>query len=220
MTDPIEQLHPADSLKTLEQITVADPRNKHIELADWHNRVAKLELTPATPTPVKQLFENAKNIALYTYFAYRLHQAAEATGYSALEKALKMRYHMERQNLTGTREPRTLQQYMNLALSQGWISDEGYESSRHLAASRVSTQKICQMIEDGALESGEPVPVPEPEEQEIIAEMRSMDLANTRLHAGRRVRNFLAHGDHGLSDTSIATLAKIAEEINQLFPSV
>lgn len=169
MTDSTEPLQPADSLKTLEQITVADPRNNHIELADWHNRIAKLELTPTTPTPVKQLFENAKNIALYTYFAYCLHQAAEATGYSALEKALKMKYDMERQNLTGSREPRTLQQYMNLALSQGWITDEDYESSRHLAASRVSSQQICQMIEDGALESGEPVPVPESEEREIIA---------------------------------------------------
>ena len=210
-------IHPTDALKTLDQVLVSDPRNDHVELEDWHARIDKIKLTDSTPIAVKQLFENAKNISLYSYFAYRLHQPAEAIAYGALEQALKLKYEQEKGSLILKREPRTLAALMNIALEQGWITDEGYESSRNLAASRVQTRLIHKRIDEGAFEEGDSFPTPEPTEGEIIAEMRSMDIANKRLHAGRHIRNFLAHGDHGLSASSIGTLANVAEEINQLF---
>jgi hypothetical protein len=61
------------------------------------------------------------------------------------------------------------------------------------------------------------MPVPEPEDHELIAEMESMDIAKDTLHSGRRIRNSLAHGVGGLMPSSIGTLSKISEEINQLF---
>lgn len=210
-------IHQADALKSIDQVLVADPRNEGIKIADWHYRVAEITLVENTPKEVKQLFENAKNIALYAYFAYRLHQPAEAIGYSALEKALKLKFELEKDNIIVKRSPRALADYMSIALDQGWIRSEGYESSRPLASSRVQDRKVYALIKSGALDQQDSISVSEPEEHEIITEMREMDIAEQVLHAGRHIRNRLAHGDGGLSPSAIGTLNRIAEEINQLF---
>lgn len=217
MPNSNNSIHPVDALKSLDQIHIADPRNDHIELVAWHARITEITLVESTPKDVKQLFENAKNIALYAYFAYRLHQAAETIGYSALEKALKMKYEQEKDNIVVQRSPTKLVDYMNIALEQRWIASEGYESARYLAARRVRDRKVYKPIKSGALDSGESIPVPEPGEHEVVGELGAMDFAEKSLHGGRHIRNFLAHGDGGLSPSSVGTLAKIAEEVNQLF---
>ncbi|WP_428241153.1 hypothetical protein [Gynuella sp.] len=174
-------------------------------------------LVETTPIEVKQIFENAKNIALYTYFAYRLHQPAEIIGYIALEKALKLKFELEQDSLVLEKQPKRLVDYINVALEHGWIKSEGYNSSHLLASSRVQQKKMVDIIKSGALDHRKSIPIPEAEENEIIAEMREMGIAEKVLHAGRHVRNILAHGDGGLSPSSIGTLQKIAEEINQLY---
>tara|TARA_B100002003_G_C14131931_1_gene544376 strand:+ start:744 stop:1517 length:774 start_codon:yes stop_codon:yes gene_type:complete len=213
------KIQPEDALKAIDQVLVVDLRNKDIDLTEWHSSIADIMLVDAAPIEVKQLFENAKNVALYTYFAYRLHQSAEAIGYTALEKALKLKYELEKENILIGKSPKTLEDYMNVALNQGWIKSERYNSLRHLASSRVQQKRFIELIKSGTLRNQEPTPIPDAEEHEIIAEMRDMDIAERVLHAGRRVRNFLAHGDGGLSPSAIGTLEKIAEEINQLYSS-
>lgn len=215
MPDSDENIHPADAFKALNQIFDVDPRNEDIEIATWHESIARITLVNTTPKVVKQLFENAKNIALYSYFSYRLHQPAEVIGYTALEKALKLKYEQEKELINVESIPKNLFDYMNIALEQGWITDEGYESSHPLATSRVESKLLYKMIDEGLLQSG--VPVPEPTFDEIIEEMRKMGIAKRRLHAGRHVRNELVHGSNALSASSIGTLNNIAEEINQIF---
>ena len=212
-------IHPVDALKSLDQILVADPRNKHIELADWHAEIEEITLVEDTPKEVKQLFENAKNVALYTYFAYRLHQPTQIIGYSALERALKMKFEMEKERNKVQGNPSRLIDYMNIALEQKWITSQGYTSSRHIAEARVEHKKISQLIEAGALNAEGVISFPEAEEHEIQAEMGNMNIAESRLHAERQIRNYLAHGKAALSPSSLGTLRNIAEGINQLFKS-
>jgi len=131
---------------------------------------------------------------------------------------LRLKFEQEKERLGLERTPNRLVDLMDVALEQGWITDEGYQSSRGLASSRVEMQLIISMINEGGFEQGDSFPVPEPTEEQVVAEMRAMGIAKTRLHAGRHVRNFLAHGDNGLAPSSMGTLAKLAEEINQLFP--
>ncbi|PUA29892.1 MAG: hypothetical protein B0W54_04935 [Cellvibrio sp. 79] len=212
-----KNIHPTDALKPIDQVLVADPRSKGFELAEWHSRIAEIVLVETTPIEVRQIFENAKNIVLYAYFAYRLHQPAEILGYTALEKALKLKFELEQENIILEKYPKKLADYMNVALAQGWIKSEGYNSYRLLASSRVQQKKIVELIKSGALDHQESIPIPETEEHEIITEMREMGIAERVLHAGRHVRNILAHGDGGLAPSAISTLKKIAEEINQLY---
>lgn len=216
MSGSEDPIHPTDALKSLDQVSIVDPRNNHIELADWHAAISEITLVEKTPTEVKQLFENAKNVALYTYFAYRLHQPAELIGYSALEKALKIKFEREKSRINIQRSPSRLIDYMDIALEHKWITNHGYESARPIAEARVRHRKIFELIESSA-DHGESIPVPEPEEPDILSELESMDIAQSMLHSARHIRNFLAHGDGGLAPSSIGTLRKIAEEINQLF---
>lgn len=210
-------LHPADTMKSLDQVLSVDPRNQHIDLADWHAAIQEINLVDSAPKEVKQLFENAKNVSLYTFFAYRLHQSAQLIGYSALEKALKLKFAQEKNNINIERPPSRLVDYMNIALEQKWITSQGYESSRHIAEARVQHKKLYELIDSGALANGKRIPIPQPEEHEVLEEMEDMGIAQTRLHASRHIRNFLAHGEGGLHPSSIQTLRLVAEEINQLF---
>lgn len=216
MSHSNNQINKADSLKSLDNLYVADPRNDQLDIALWHAQLAEITLNANTPIDVKQLFENAKNIALYTYFAYRLHQSAETIAYIALEKAIKMKYKLEKDNIS-CKTPKYLADYMNIALEQGWIADQGYESSRYIAEDRVWTRNAYEIINSRTFEPGEIISVSDPTEEEVVAEMKSMEIAKGRLHAGRHIRNFLAHGDGGLAPSSYGTLINIAEEINQLF---
>ncbi|MBM4923831.1 hypothetical protein HYO37_22480 [Vibrio parahaemolyticus] len=212
-----EEIDKVDSLKALEDVFNVDPRNEQYDLEEWHRNLAEISLNKNTPQEVKQLFENAKNIALYTYFSYRLHQSAETIAYSALEQALKLKFEQEQNNINFKKKSKRLEQYMDIALEQGWITNEGYESSRNIAAGRVEQRKVLEIIKSQVLEEGVAIPVPEPSESEILEEMRTMRVAENRLHAGRHVRNYLAHGNRGLAPTAFGTLTCIAEEINQLF---
>lgn len=212
-----ESLDDVDSLKSLKNVLVVDPRNEPLSLDEWHSWVDDISLNESVPKVVRQLFENAKNVALYSYFAYRLHQSAELVGYVALEKALQVKYEIEK-NSFKIKRPERLQDYLNLAIKSGWIKDEGYESVRPLAASRVEHNWIIRMISEGRV-GNEPILIPEPSDEDVIAEMRSMNIAEKRLHGGRKLRNSLAHGESGLAPTAIATLSGIAESINQLFSS-
>ncbi len=212
-----EEVDQVDSLKALEEVFNADPRNEQYDIQEWHRNLAEISLNRNTPIEVKQLFENAKNIALYTYFSYRLHQSAETIAYSALEQALKFKFEQEQNRINFKKKPKRLEQYMDIALEQGWITDEGYESSRNIAIGRVEQRKILEIIESQKLKEGIDIPVPEASEVEIVEEMKTMRVAEHRLHAGRHVRNYLAHGNGGLAPTSFGTLRCIAEEINQLF---
>ncbi len=130
---------------------------------------------------------------------------------------MKLKFEQEQNNINFKKKPKRLEQYMDIALEQGWITDEGYESSRNIATGRVEQRKVLEIIKSQVLEEGVAIPVPEPSESEILEEMRTMRVAENRLHAGRHVRNYLAHGNGGLAPTAFGTLTCIAEEINQLF---
>lgn len=207
-----------DSLKTIEELFIVDPRNRQYTIEEWHKNLAKVSLNRSTPAEVKQLFENAKNIGMYTYFSYRLHQSSETIAYTALEQALKKKFELESQNINLGKTPKRLEQYMDIALEQGWITDQGYQSSRGIAIARIEQRKVSDIIDSRELVEGKSIPISTPTDQEINDEMKLMGVAKKRLHAGRHVRNSLAHGSGGLAPTVFGTLNCIAEEINQLFP--
>ncbi|WP_414434831.1 hypothetical protein [Alloalcanivorax venustensis] len=204
-----------DALKSIDRLHLPDPRNKHFSIEYWHGCIAEIKISDRVPVSVRQIFENAKNIALYSYYSYRLHQAAEIIGYMALESSLKEKY-----ELVGTRfrhrRPKSFKDYIKIALVEGWVSDERMVSFRAVAESAVRERLTRDMIHSG-LVGKEPVPSPTPSEEEILAELRAMRVAEKALHGKRRIRNMYLHEGTGLSDTSVEVLTDLAELINQIF---
>ena len=118
-----------EQLKPLEQIFEPDERQKAFSrtLQDRHESLSQIILNDNVPLNVKELFETAKNLSLYSWFVYRFHQAAELISFSALEMALRERYLGENppQNNSNKRPP-SLGKLMQHAKNQGWIINENF----------------------------------------------------------------------------------------------
>jgi hypothetical protein len=68
-----------DPLKPLSEICQPDPRHAMLGISLQAIHVALLEsqITDRAPANVRQLFETAKNVALYSWFVFRFHQVNE-----------------------------------------------------------------------------------------------------------------------------------------------
>ncbi len=109
-----------DPLKPLADINTADPRQVHFveSLPDAHAELADMTLTTCTPKAVRQLFETAKNVSLYSFFVYPFHQVSESVAFQALEMALRARYKAD-ETVAQSSSPPSLRRLMEVALAQG-----------------------------------------------------------------------------------------------------
>jgi hypothetical protein len=82
-----------DPLKSLAQLTSPDERQAlfAISLEEAHSELRELDLHGGVPRDVRQLFETAKNLSLYSWFVYPFHQVAELISFASLEFALRAR---------------------------------------------------------------------------------------------------------------------------------
>lgn len=61
-----------------------------------HADLNVIAIHDGVPLHVRQLFETAKNLSLYSWFVYRFHPIAQLIGHSSLEQALKERVARDR----------------------------------------------------------------------------------------------------------------------------
>jgi hypothetical protein len=133
-----------DPLKPLDKVCEPDERQKYFAygLADYHARLSDLALDQSVPAEVRQLFETAKNLSLYSWFVYRFHQASELIAFSALEMALRAKYSLENPGSPSRSRAQGLYWLLRHAKEERWIANEGfpslYESARNLAAHKKS----------------------------------------------------------------------------------
>src|SRR5690348_15756159 len=112
-----------DPLKSLEDITRPDERHRIIvgTLEDLHTELSAINLHSGVPVEIRQHFETAKNVALYTWFVYRFHQVAEMQAYSSLEMALRTKVAIDEPSLVKTTKRFGLAKLISLAARCGWI---------------------------------------------------------------------------------------------------
>lgn len=93
-----------ETFKTLEEITQPDPRNANLRLvnahtgesrpftiADVHAGLQGAELVELVPEAVRDHFQTARHLALYSWFVYRFIPVAQMQAYATLEYALRLR---------------------------------------------------------------------------------------------------------------------------------
>lgn len=204
-----------DPLKPFNEICLADERQKHFlgSLEDNHSYLSSIILNDTVPLDVRQLFETAKNLSLYSWFAYRFHQVSELISYSALEMALREKYKKE---YPGRKSP-MLAGLLQHAKKHGWIRNEDFSNRDRIALSNAEQKKMYEVIESGVLKEGESVPVEEPTKEEINEAFESLDLVTGIVESSAKLRNALAHGSNMLHPNSISTLAITAEAINSIY---
>ena len=204
-----------DPLRSLDDVFEPDSRHTLFicNLQAIHAELSTIELHRSVPVDVRQLFETAKNLTLYSWFVYRFHQVAELISFSALEMALRERYKIEHPD----KKVPTLQRLLNHAKIKNWISDEKFPSryrKAKLFAEHGNTMKIMKNVD---LKKGEAIRFGAPTEEDINLALKEMDLVEGFTSSAAKLRNTLAHGSKMLHPNSISTLRTNSEVINQLF---
>lgn len=203
----------SDPLKPLEQIFSKDRDFAGgITIEGHHEQLSAINLHEKVPVEVRQIFETAKNISLYSHYAYRLHQPAELMGFVALERAMRIRAE-QISAVRITKKRINMTDIIKIAIEDNWFRYEDLVDPRHVATNRARQKKVYEMIRAGH----EWFEDPELVEEDILAELKHLDGMEKKLKVAFSIRHSVAHGDFGLSPTSVASLTRTAELINQLF---
>lgn len=204
-----------DPLKPLEEICFPDERQQNFltTLEDNHGALSTIILNDVVPLDVRQLFETAKNLSLYSWFVYRFHQVAELIGYSALEMALKERFKQE----TPNKKPPMLAGLLKHAQKHQWVKNEDFPDLEIISHYNARQKKIYQIIQSGVLKEREEISVEEPTKEELQQAFDSIDRFSEIVNSAAALRNNLAHGSNTLHPNSISTLRTTAHVINALF---
>lgn len=210
------QLAVDDPLKPLDKVTEPDERQANFvaSLADAHAQLSELILHPGVPVAVRQLFETAKNVSLYSWFVYRFHPVAELVAYSALEFALRLRAGDELDGIDKKRHP-GLSKLLRRACDEGWLTSEAFPSFGYLAYQRARQAVIAESIQN--ISDRDETSLREPTQEEVAKAATEIDVPRMLLEVAPNLRNALAHGSQILHPNSRATLRLICEAINQLF---
>lgn len=208
-----------DPLKSLDQIYKPDERHEHAvyTLDDTHAELSNIVLNDSVPIDVRQLFETAKNISLYSWFVYRFHQASELIVFSALEMALRARYAIENPDVPDKKYPFGLYNLLQHAKSEEWITNEGFPSLYERAKTFAKDKKRINIMKTHDFEKEPSVTVEEPSIEEIEDALSEIDMVGAITNNANTIRNNLAHGSRTLHPNSVSTLFTTSEVINQIF---
>lgn len=210
----------SDPLRALEDVLKPDARQGSLvhELRHVHEMLSAMTLHGSVPVGVRQLFETAKNVRLYTYFVYPFHQVAEMTAYQALEMSLLVRWQQEHggENAAGSRRAPTLGVLLRHAASNGWIHNNGF-SGRFWRAERSLIAERCEIALLAGSGDQEAMTINDPTEAEIQDRAEKIDVVSALVRSVPKMRNDLAHGSSRLVPISDYVLQDVRDAINMIF---
>lgn len=206
-----------DPLKKLEDVLEPDERQSYMlgELHDYHKVLSEIKLNHNVPVEVRQLFETAKNVSLYTYFVYRFHQVSEIVGYSALELAIKILCENDDEL---DEVPHGLGKLMFHAKKKKWLDNEYFDDLQESTAIGIKQKRIKQAEKElknhGKLLNDPDRDITESDIRDGINKSYAVDgLISFTL----KFRNNLAHGSKMLYPSSMSMLEKTAGIINYIY---
>ena len=116
-------------LKPASKLLESDPRRasevivnpvtgvtRPVEATDFHGIVAGIELNAAAPTVIREQFDLARNVFVYSWFVYEMATLAEKQAYATVEMALR-----EKARQSGKNGRRDLRVLIQDAERYGWL---------------------------------------------------------------------------------------------------
>jgi hypothetical protein len=192
-----------DRLKPVQEVLDRDERWRYFgdrSLEQHHQLIDQYVLHAGVPDAIAQHFENARSAWLYSFFSYRLLQAALLQVHLAGEVAIKERAKREGINI----KTRTLAELLDLALTHRWLLDARFE----VTADRAERQsEHIAMLRFSGIEC-----------EPFVGPLHEQDYARGLVDAFRRIRNSLAHGEVILTPNLTWEFMAVRDLINQLFP--
>jgi len=197
-----------DTLKPFDEICCPDSRQKLFvfcnretgeirerNLRDHYLEINDIVLNESVPENIREHFETARNLVLYSWYVYRFGLVAELHATASVEFALKVKSGDDKGGL---------KRLMNLAINKGWIFDSDFQYYP-IIKKRLAEYSQADSYRPNATNN------PDPEDLQAYCKILADSLPF--------FRNELAHGSHMLYPTGTETLAICADIINQLFSS-
>jgi hypothetical protein len=195
-----------ESLKKLEDICQPDIRQKSFvcldpggpdgfrsqTLQDFHRAAESIVLHEGVPERIRNQFQDARNLIVYSWFYYPFNVTAELCAYATAEHALRIKAG----ETTGHSSFRRL---LKRAVAENWIRDSGFS---HVKRKHESLRAYNENLP--------------PEFQQPQAPL-AQEYCNAVTDALPNLRNALAHGDNYLHHSGAMTVRICADLINQLF---
>jgi hypothetical protein len=195
-----------ESLKKLSEVSEADPRQALFSridpsapdffrartLGDVHALAEAITLNSAVPPNIRDHFETARNLIVYSWFYYPFNVTAQLAAYVSVEYALRERM---------TDRTTNFGPLLTRAVQLGIINDQGFS---------IPSAQLKRIREWNA-ELPPEMHLAEPSSLSEYSKAIAADLP--------RARNSLAHGTTTLHHMGASTVALAAEIINQLFPA-
>lgn len=217
-----------EEFKSLDKVTTVDRRNTYFglrnrvtgetrpqELKDHYESVGRFVLSETAPEKVRSHFNTAKNVLLYTWFAYGFFPVAELQALNALELALKERIGEDglkalKKQLKKTGKRLGLQAYIEHAAANKWIKNEDFQ------AYHTKQELLLKMSEEMREEGLSSI---EYDEDEIaVPEENTTDFVGALINTVNWIRNTHAHGDVMLYPVSVWQTFEICSDfINALY---
>jgi hypothetical protein len=223
-----------EEFKSLDEVTTVDRRNTYFvlrnrvtgetrpqELKDHYESVGRFVLSETVPEKVRSHFNTAKNVLLYTWFAYGFFPVAELQALNALELALKERIGEDglkafKKQLKKTGKRHGLQAYIEHAAASKWIKNEDFQAYHRAPYERaryeLQLKKSEEMREKG-LSS-----IEYDEDEIVVPEENTTDFVGILLNTVNWIRNTHAHGEVMLYPASVWQTFEICSDfINALY---
>ena len=218
-----------EEFKSLDEVTTVDRRNTYFvlrnritgktrpqELKDHYESVSRFVLSETVPEKVRSHFNTAKNVLLYTWFAYGFFPVAELQALNALELALKERIGEDglkalKKQLKKTGKRPGMQAYIEHAAASKWIKNEDFQ-----AYERAKNELLLEMNEKMG---GKGLSSIEFDKNEIaVPEKDTIDFVGVLIQTVNWIRNTHAHGDVMLYPVSVWRTFEICSDfINALY---
>lgn len=153
-----------DTLKMFDEVLQADSRwgafvlrnretgeIRRLTLRDRYSHIEAITLVSAVPEVIREHFDTARNLLLYSWFAYRFIPVAELHAFSSVEYALRIK---------SGKSKWMLKKLLALAIKNKWIEDGGFRNYKVVEEGTVDgesaatnpdasdAQKYCKILLD------------------------------------------------------------------------
>lgn len=205
-----------DPLKSLDELFEIDRPFVSGSIEDSHSVLSSINLSENVPVDVRQLFETAKNVALYSRFAYRFHQVAEMVSFSALEFSLK---ELLSTNYPDERLPTGIGQLLKRTKNKGIFQNDFFGENLNTATENGIRRELSEKAKKEEAQFGAPIVDPNREitRKELEEGIKRSVAVDGYIKVLLGLRNDLAHGSGSLSPTGFLSLRRRAELINYLY---
>ncbi len=128
---PVEEiLTPSIGSQILVLIS-SDGTQRQATIEDFHARIAEAELNQRVPDEVRSIFETAKNVLLYSWYAHEMCMSAKLTALIAIEYALRYKATQKGIERVGPKKGRPVKKAMlkelfELAIAREWVYNSDF----------------------------------------------------------------------------------------------